>query len=284
MATNAPSIAYRKEIINGFDKTQSLLRDTVTTEYMDQGGSAVFLVANTSQAAAQTRGLNGLIPANPLSLTQNTATLVPWHHMVTVNDFNMFTSQSDLATPMQRQVMAAINRKIDSDLITLLNTATNTAGTATTASAALVGKARGILGLAKVPNDGQMTLLCTPAFTTYLQQQTEFSSADYVSGRPYENGGPAWGDMRMVYKWNGMTVIEDPTLPGVGTSAEKCFLYHKSAVGHAINKNAMDFDMDFNREQKYSWANCSAFMGSVLLQNAGVVVINHDGSAIVAGS
>jgi hemin uptake protein HemP len=35
----------------------------------------------------------------------------------------------------------------------------------------------------------------------------------------------------------------------------------------------------YDEEQDYSWARASAFMGSKLLQNSGVVVITHDGSA-----
>lgn len=284
MSTSALQTTYRQEIINGFDKTVSVLRDTVTTNFMDKGGSAVFLVADTINQVARSRGTNGLIPADPLALTQNTATLVPWHKLVTVSDFNMFASQGNLADPMKAAVMASVNRKVDDDIITALNTGTVTTGaTGQTASVALVQKARGILGAAKVPNDGNLTLLGSPAMTTYLMQAPEFANSQYVTARPYVDGKPSYGDMRMAYKWAGLTYIEDPTLPGAGTNAEKCFLFHKSAIGQALNKNAIEFDMDFNREQKYSWANCTAFFGTKVLQNSGIVVITHDGSAIVSG-
>jgi hypothetical protein len=283
MAINAPQIAYRSEIVNGFDKTVSVLRDTVTTEFMERGGSAVFLVNDTINQVAHSRGLNGDIPADPLALTQTTATLVPWHKLVRVNDFNMFSAQSNLIDPMKKSVMAAINRKIDDDIITTLNTGTVTDTTGGTMTVAKAMKARGILGANKVADDGNLTFLISPAALTYLMQASEFANSQYVEARPYVTGKPNYGDMRMVYKWAGMTVIVDPTLPGAGTSSEKCFLFHKNALGHAINKNALEFDMDYDREQKYSWANCSAFFGTALLQNTGVVVITHDGSAVVSG-
>lgn len=283
-SSSALQTTYRQEIVNGFDKTVSVLRDTVTTNFMDKGGSAVFLVSNTSSQVARTRGLNGLIPADPLSLDQNTATLVPWHKLVTVSDFNMFASQGNLADPMKAAVMNALNRKIDDDIIAALASATLTTGaTGVTASVALIQKARGILGGQRVPNDGNLTLLATPAMISYLMQAPEFANSQYVTARPYVDGKPAYGDMRMAYKWAGMTVIEDPTLSGIGTNAEKCYLYHKSAIGQALNKNALEFDMDFNREQKYSWANCTAFIGTKILQTTGIVQIVHDGSAIVTG-
>ena len=38
----------------------------------------------------------------------------------------------------------------------------------------------------------------------------------------------------------------------------------------------------YDEEQDYSFARASAYMGSKLLQNTGVVIINHDGSAFAA--
>lgn len=283
MAINAPQITYRAEIINGFDKTVSVLRDTVTVDYLERGGSAVFLVADSINQVAHSRGLNGDIPADPLALTQTTATLVPWHKLVRVNDFNMFSAQSNLIDPMKSACMAAINRKIDDDIITTLNTGTTTITAGGPMTVAKAMTARGILGANKVADDGNLTFLISPAALTYLMQTTEFANSQYVAMRPYETGKPNYGDMRMVYKWAGLTVIVDPTLPGAGTSAEKCFMYHKASIGHALNKNALEFDMDYDREQKYSWSNCSAFIGTALLQNTGIVVITHDGSAVVSG-
>lgn len=283
MAINAPMIAYRSEIINGFDKTVSVLRETVTTDYIERGGSAVFLVSDTASQVAHSRGLNGDIPADSLSLTQNTATLVPWHALVRVNDFNMFSAQSNLFTPMKRKVMAAINRKIDDDIITALNTSTTTVTSGGTMTVAKAMLARGILGGNKVADDGNITFLITPAALTYLMQATEFANAQYVESRPYATGKPNYGDTRSVYKWAGMTVIVDPTLPGALTSSEFCFMYHKDAIGHALNKDAIDFAMGYHEEQRYSWTNCAAFIGTAMLQTTGVVKITHDGSAVVSG-
>ncbi|HEX9660270.1 MAG TPA: phage capsid protein, partial [Rhodothermales bacterium] len=64
--------------------------------------------------------------------------------------------------------------------------------------------------------------------------------------------------------------------------AEKCFMYHKSAIGHAYNSSDMDVDMGYDGRQQISWARCSIFMGTQILQNSGVVVINHDGAALAA--
>ena len=282
-SASAFQTAYRQEIVNGFDKTVSVLRDTVTTEYMDKGGSAVFLVADTINQVAHIRGINGLIPADSLALTQNTATLVPWYKLVTVSDFNIFASQGDLNKPMQRATMAAINRQIDNDIIANLNLSTTTISAGGPATVSMITKAQGILGLNKVADDGNTTLLITPAARTYLMQTTEFSNSLYVKEKVYTDGKPNFGDMRQTYDWCGVNVIVDPTLPNIGTSTAVIFLYNKASIGQAINKDSMDFDMDYNREQKYSWANAKMFMGSKVLQTTGIVAITHDDSAIVSG-
>lgn len=280
---SALQTTYRQEFIAGFDKTESVLRDSVTTEYMQHGGSAVFLVADTINAAARTRGVNGLIPADPLALTQNTATLVPWHRLTTASDFNVFASQGNLPEMLKAQTMAAINRKVDDDIITGLDTGTVTISAGGTMTVSKVMTARGILGANKVPDDGNLTLLVTPAALTYLMQTTEFANAQYVEAKPFADGDPNFKNKRFVYKWAGMTVIVDPTLPGVQTSSEHCYLFHKNAIGQAINKSEIEFVMGYNEEQGYSFAKTTVFIGTKVLQNAGIVVISHDGSGVVSG-
>ena len=77
-------------------------------------------------------------------------------------------------------------------------------------------------------------------------------------------------------------IIVHPELPGAGTSAEKCFLYHRNAIGHAANTAGLDSVVGYDQEQAYSYARASMDMGAKLLQNSGVCVINHDGSAFSA--
>jgi len=59
-------------------------------------------------------------------------------------------------------------------------------------------------------------------------------------------------------------------------------MYHKNAIGHAVNTGDLQSLIGYNEEQDYSWARASAFLGAKLLQNTGVCVMNHDGSALVA--
>lgn len=275
MSDHAFQTQYRNEFIAGFEQTQSLVRNTVTTESQIKGNQAVFLVADSGDATAVTRGLNGLIPARADNLNQYTATLVEWHDLVRKTRFNVFASQGDQRRIMQLTTMGVINRKIDQDIIAELSTGTQDTGASKTADLSLVMRALTILGNNAVPLDGNISALITPAFHAYLMQTKEFASADYVNSKPFTSS-------LTMYRWAGINFIVHPNLPGKGTNAEKCFVYHKSAIGHAVDTAGLDTPVGYDAEQDYSWARASVFMGSKLLQNSGVVVINHDGSAYVA--
>ena len=275
MADNAFQTQYRDEFIAGFEQRESLLRDTVTTEGEVKGNQIVFLVADSGDATATTRGVNGLIPARADNLNQFTATLAEWHDLVRRNGFNLYASQGDGRRIMQETTMGVLNRKIDQDIITQLNTGTQNTGTATTASLALAMKAKVILGNNAVPGSNLYGLI-TPAFHAYLMQTKEFASADYVSVKRFD------GEQMPMFRWAGITWIEHPNLPGIGTNAEKCFLYHKSAIGHGCDMSKIATAAGYDEEQDYSFARATTYMGSKLLQDEGIVVINHDGSAFGA--
>lgn len=275
MADSAFQTQYRAEFIAAFEQSQSLVRNTVTTEVEIKGNSAVFLVAGSGGAQATTRGLNGLIPARADDNNQYTATLVEWHDLVRKTGFNVFASQGDQRRIMQETSMAVVNRKLDQDIITELATGTQDTGAATTASLSLVMYAQTILGNNAVPLDGNVSALITPAFHAYLMQTKEFASADYVDNKPFS------GALTM-YRWAGINFIVHPNLPGKGTSAEKCFVYHKNAIGNAINTGGISTAVGVDEEQDYSYARTSMYTGSKLLQNSGIVVVNHDGSAFAA--
>lgn len=280
MSDTAFQIQYRQEFVQAFEQHQSLLRETVTTEAVIKGQQAVFLVAGSGAAAAVTRGTNGKIPARSDNLTQNTCTLQEWHDLVRKTGFNVFASQGNQRAIMQMTTMAVINRQIDSLIINELNTGTVTIGSSTTIpSVSLFQNGRVKLSNASIPWDSNVTLLCQPAFLAYLEQAPEFTNAQYVDLRPYAGDVPSWQDKPMAYKWRNCLIVEHPNLPGKGTSSEKSFLFHKSAIGHAIDTAGLQSPVGYDQEQDYSWARASAFMGAKMLQNTGVVVVTADGSA-----
>ena len=279
---SAFQIQYRQEWIQAFEQHASLLRDTTTTEAVIKGQQAVFLVIGSGGAAATTRGLNGRIPARSDSNTQNTCTLQEWHDLVRKTSFNIFASQANQRSAMQMTSMAVLNRQIDLLIINQLNTGTVTVGAAgTLPNVSMFQNGRVKLSNAAVPWDSRVTLLCQPSFLAYLEQATEFANAQYVDVKPYAGSdeSPSWKDKPMAYRWRNCLIVEHPNLPGKGTTSEKSFLYHKIAVGFAIDTGGLVSKVGYDEEQDYSFARATAFMGAVVLQNTGIVVITHDGSA-----
>lgn len=284
MADTAFQTQYRQEFILGFEQMATVTRDTVTTEFVIKGNQAVFLTADSGGATAVTRGVNGLIPARPDNLTQNTAVLLEWHDLVRKTAFNIFASQGDQRRIMQVTTMGVINRKIDDDILAALALATNTTGTATTGSLALVMKAKTILGNNQVPMGNNIFAVISPAFEAYLMMTKEFANALYVNAKPFEKtatDGTNY-DAFTRFTWAGVNFIVHPRVTGVGTSNETCIMYHRAAIGHAVDKQSIESPVGYFEEQAYSWARCSIYMGSKLLQNKGVCLIPHDGSAFVS--
>lgn len=283
MAETAPQVQYRQEFIHGFEDMQSRLRSTTITEAMIKGNQATFLVADSGSATAKTRGANGMIAARADNLTQLTATLKEWHDLVRKTGFNIFQSQGAQRKIMQATSMAVVNRKIDDDIIAQLDTLTNDTGTAAPASIDMIVKAKVILGnnFVDVSDEDNLFGVISPAFEGYLEQTTEYSSADYVGLKIMD------GPTKQYRRWMGINWTVHPRLTnsvgagGSGTS-EQCFMYHRNAIGHAVDKSGLESPIGYNEEQDYSWCRVSIFMGSKLLQNAGGVMMKHDGSAYVA--
>lgn len=274
MSEYAYKTQYREEFIEAFEQRTSLLGAVATKEAVISGASATFLVAGSGGAEAKTRGANGLIPARADDNDQLTCNLAEWHDLVRKPRFNVFASQGNQSKIMQMTTMKVINKKIDQDIIAQLATATIDTGAAQTASLDLVTTALGYLGYADVPLEEEDNLfgVVTPGFMSFLTQLKEFASKEYVDVPMID------GATRRFVRWAGVNWIKHSKLPGAKTSAEKCFIFHRDAIGHAVDKGGIQAPIGYDEEQDYSWCRASVFMGSKLLQNTGVVTINHNGS------
>jgi len=272
MSDTAFQTMYRKEFIKGFEKRQSLVRRTVTTETEVNGNTAVFLVADSGGATAVTRGVNGDIPTRPDNLNQFSALLQEWHDVPERTNFNLFASQGDGRRIMQETSMAVINRKIDNDIHDALTFGTNTWGPAAEATLTLVATAKTKLGNAFALEEEPFALI-TPAFHGILMGLNQFTSSDFINLKPFENVSKS-----MAFNWYGVNWIVDADLPGVGTSSATCFMYSRQAIGHAYDSESVKTFVGYDDKNDKSWARTSAYMGSKLLQNSGVIKMLHDDS------
>jgi hypothetical protein len=277
MAIEAAMIQYRKEFVGAFEQRVSLLKAMTTKESVISGNQATFLVSGSGSDTAVTRGSNGQIPYGNPTNAQNTATLVEKHAPYELTGFNIFASQGDQKRVMQMASMAVINRDIDLTLLAELANATQDFGTGT-ASLATVTGAQAILGNADIPveDENNMFAIISPAFRGYLMQTTEFASGDYVEVKPF--GGPA----RRMFRWMGINWAVSSRVTGLGTSSEICYMFHRDAIGYAVNVGEEKIAIGYDDKQDTSWSRATVFHGAKILQNTGIVKITHDGSAFVA--
>lgn len=275
MSDTAFQTMYRDEFIAGFEERQSALRSACVTQAQVKGNTAVFLVADSGGASGVTRGANGLLPYRADNLTQNTATLAEWHDPVRKTGFNVFASQGDQRRIMQETSMGTINRRIDLDIIAQLDTATVDTGAPATASVSMVAKSLAALGNAYVPVEEEENMfgLVTPAFWSYMMQFPEMSKGSYVEVKLFN------GAIKKMWRWFGINWIRSSLLSNLATGNELCYLFHRNAIGNAIDTRGLQTDVGYNGEHDFSYARTTVYVGSKLLQNTGIVQMRHDGSA-----
>lgn len=277
MAIEAAMIQYRKDFVPAFEQRMSLLKLTATKESVLSGNQATFLVSGSGGDTAVTRGSNGLIPYNNPTNSQQTANLVEKHAPYKLTGFNVFASQGDQVKVMRDASIAVINRDIDLTLLAELANATQDFGSGTASLSTVLG-AQAILGNndVSVEDEANMFAVISPAFRGYLMQTTEFASGNYVDVKPFS--GPA----RKMWSWNGVNWIVSSRITGLGTASELCYMFHRSAVGYAVNVGEDKIFAGYDEQQGYSWSRAEVFHGAKILQNTGIVKITHDGSAFVA--
>jgi hypothetical protein len=274
MSESAFQTMYRSEFIAGFEKRQSLARKCCTTETDINGNQAVFLVADSGGATAVTRGVNGDIPTRPDNLNQFTATLQEWHDVPERTRFNIYASQGDGRRIMAMTSMKVMNRKIDDDIYDALSAGTVTKTMTQDTKSNFLADVIGLnvtLANAFAMDDEEPFAIVTPAFVGNMQQLEQFSSADYINLKPFENVSKS-----KAFNWNGVNWIVDAGLPGVGTATATCYMFARAAIGHACDTETISTEVGYDRKNDKSWARTSAFMGSKLIQNSGVIKITHD--------
>ena len=198
-----------------------------------------------------------------------------WHDVPERTNFNIFASQGDGRRIMQMTSMAVINRNMDQDIYSQLALGTNNWGASAVATLTLVTTAKTRLMNNFASHDAPLWAVITPAFYGYLMGLNEFTSADYIQSKPFEGV-----NKDKAFSWYGVNWIVDASLPGTGTANATCFMYSQNAIGHACDTTNMATYVGYDDKNDKSWARCSTYMGSKLLQNSGVILMPHDDSVL----
>lgn len=278
MAAEAYSVLYRKTWERAFERGATPLREMTTREFMQEGLTATFLVA-ASDREMVSRGGNGLIPADEDNLTQVPVTLEEKHDLSQKTKFNIFAGQANQREIMQAMGLNVLNREIDRAVIDILATGTVDIGSGGTFEERTVQNGLAVLGNANVnKSTGQLYGLLTPSAFQHLLGLNKASSGDYVDRKVLADNEPK------LYRWKGVIWMEHTGLPNVGLSTAKCFMWHKSAVGHAMANGVPQATVGQNDEHDYYWVRHTVYHNAVKLQNAGIVVFQHDDTVLSTSS
>jgi hypothetical protein len=277
MSIEAAVIQYKKDFVPAFEQKISTLKMTTTKESVVSGNQATFLVSGSGGDTAVTRGTNGQIPYGNPTNNQYTATLVEKHAPYELTGFNVFASQGNQIQVMRNASIAVINRDIDLTILAELANATQHFGSGTASLNTVLG-AQAILGNndVAIEEEDNMFAAITPAFRGYLMQTTEFASGDYVDVKAF--GMP----VRRMWRWAGINWVVNSRITGLGTASELCYMYHRNAIGYAINVGEEKIAAGYDEKQDTSWSRASVYHGPKILQSNGIVQMVHDGSAFVA--
>ncbi len=268
---------YAREFVDAFEQKQSWLRGLVMTEGEVKGNQFVWPLKQTAPEA-QERAANGLIPVQPDNQSSVTGILKEYHYLTQKTNFNIYSSSVDQRKWMQEDSIRGVNKKCDSLIIAELATATNNSGAGAAIGAGNAANSVAFLYDQWVPNDGEVYGLLTAKAWAQLMRVKEFTSGDWIGWDTAEF--PFLKGVR-AKEWLGVKWLMYPNLPGKGTANAKCFIWHKNAIGHAINNGEMSTKVGYDEEQDYSWARTSSYQGSKLLRNEGVYVFNHDDTAAI---
>lgn len=189
----------------------------------------------------------------------------------------------------------ALGRKVDDQIITVLDTTSESTVSWTVSSSAATRNS--LLEMTEAlddndaPNDGQRYGLLTPRAWSDAMTVEEFASADYVSaeGQSYREGAAVAQQWK---NWMGVMWKAHTGLPGKGTSTAKVFVYHKTAVGYATGAHAGNMatnegvaaDITWHGDRASHFVNHMMSGGACLIDSSGVIEGNLDDTAAIPTS
>lgn len=276
MVRTPDQILWSKELIQTYQVTQSYLRGLVNTEGNIAAKTFTWTIGGTF-GEAQERGANGNLLAGSSDYTSVSVVTSEYHALQKNTEFNLATAPVNVRMQMQKQVVSEQNKTTDRLIIQAMGTTTHQpfGATGTVISLSALLKAETIQDQYVV--EGPKTWIVTPAFYNQLLKIPQFTSRDYVAetDKPYMKGMDA-------LMWNKTAIVKVPNLPGVGTSAAKCYYFHQQAVGHAFNMTEQDVVSGNNDEHNYCWVRATAMQGAKLILPYGCMEFIHDDASAIA--
>lgn len=265
--SNAFIKQYEQEVHVAYQQKGSKLRNTVRNKTNIIGKSTTFQIVGKGTAGTKER--HGLVPTMSLDHTPVECTLTDHYAGDWVDSLDEIKTNIN-----ERQVVAdagayALGRKTDDLIITALQATTNIVGDYSSClTKGLIMSAFELLNANDVPDDGNRFGIVGVRQWSELLNLEEFSDADYVGdAHPWLKGTEN-------RKWLGINWIMHTGLPLTDDDAQ-CFLYHKSAVGHASGAEIKS-DITWHGDRAAHFIANSMSQGAVVIDDSAIVSLHVD--------
>lgn len=264
---NAFITKWASEAHHEFQQITSNLRNAVRTVTGVGASTYKFPLLGKGEATDNKPRHADLTPMN-LVHDNATATLTTSHAVEYIDDLDQIMTNLSVRSEYSRAVMGAISRKMDSRVVTALDTTstTETAGAMTAAKIAALHKK---LTKNNVPMDGKRFLIVSAGALEDMLTDDKIASNDYLSKDAYTKGF-----VPGVLGFNVVILSDDLLITGTA-SKKTCYALHQSALGLAIGKEPT-FQVE-RVPQKDSWQVMGKMLcGTALIDTKGVVKVEID--------
>jgi len=254
---------FEADVHLAYQQTGTKLRSTIRAKNGVIGASTTF--QKVGRGSAGTKSRHGLVPVMNLDYEPVECPLLDYYAGDWVDALDELKINHD-----ERRVVAstgayALGRKTDELIIGAMQNATLNVGNETVGlTKEKVLAAVGVLNTNDVPDDGRRFCVVGVDQWNALLSMDEFVRADFVGDHVLTGGFES-------RKWLGVNWILHNGLP-VDGSVRQCFMYHASAIGHAVGQDVKT-DVSWHGERAAHFISNSMSQGSVLIDQNGIVRI-----------
>ena len=277
---------YEREVHEVFQRTGAYLLPTVRWKNKVKGSSTTF--QKIGKGIATTKSRHGTITPMNQTHTAIQVTLADFYAGDYFDKLDEAKIDHDERSAIARGGAASLGRKVDNQIITVLNTTTATG--VTSASTTMAAFRNVLLNMDReanendVPNDGRRFGALTPNMWAFAMTVDAFSRAEYIDWKdlPYMSGVPHQGKFK---RWLNANWQVHNDLPGVGSTSSNGYLWHHDAVGYASNvvvegmDQAMGADITWHGERAAWFINHMMSGEAGMIDDTGVIESTHDDAA-----
>lgn len=284
---------YERDVHHVFQREGGFLRPTVRMKTGVVGKSTTF--QKIGKGSASTKARHGVITPMNQDHTAIECTLEDFYAGDWVDKLDEAKINHDERMAIAKGGASALGRKVDDQIITVLDSTSESAVTWTVTSSAAVRNS--LLEMVEaldnndVPADDDSYGLLTPRAYSMAATVEEFSSADYVpaGSMTFTDGAPVANRFK---DWMGVKWKMHTALPNKGAANAKTFVYHKNAVGYAVGatpqnaagSEAVGADITWHGDRASHFVNHFMSGGGCLIDTTGVIEGSVDDTAAIPTS